>query len=608
MNYSTKKKNFFSSLLLGCFLRAKVTVTDTFRVSNKVSPRKCVVRFGKKGKLAPRFVGPFEITKRIGPVTYRLRLPDELNDVHDTFHVSNLKKCLAEPTLQILLDEIQLDAKLNFVEEPMEILEREFKKHKHSRISIVKIMLPRMMTRSAGRATATPRGGRTGRWTGREGGRTKEPRGRGHGKTGEPNDQGVEANEDVDGVFDFSTIIALQLQNLPPTILAPAGNQEYDGKGGAIVYTRWIEKMESVQDMNGCGDDKKVHELARLVPHLFTPKNKRIERYICGLAPQIEGTMAAVEPTTIQKVLQKAGTLTDEAIRNELLKKNPEKRGSSREPSRDRNVKDDNKRLGLCNRLGHLAKDCRVVPRMVNPVNARNLTTAHGWSTSRDKQSHSRLQTRDLIPFGHGSFDIIIGMDWLSKQKAEIVCHEKVVKIPLQKGKVLRVIGERPKEKVRHLMSAKSRKQKQGEIVVLRVHEDDILKTTFRTRYGNFEFIVMPFGLTNAPTTKEEHEMHLGLILKLLKKEKLYAKFSKCEFWLQEIQFLGHVINGDGICVDPSKTEVVKNWEAPRTLSEVRLFLGLVGYYRQFIKNFSKIAKSLTILTQKCKTFDWGEE
>ncbi|GJZ32463.1 retrotransposon protein, putative, ty3-gypsy subclass [Tanacetum coccineum] len=105
----------------------------------KVSSWKGVVRFGKKGKLAPRYVGPFEITERIGPVAYRLRLPQELNGVHDTFHVSNLKKCLADPTLQIPLDEIQVDAKLNFVEEQVEILEREFKKLKRSRIAIVKV-------------------------------------------------------------------------------------------------------------------------------------------------------------------------------------------------------------------------------------------------------------------------------------------------------------------------------------------------------------------------------------------------------------------------------------------------------------------------------------
>ncbi|GJV60217.1 hypothetical protein Tco_1466317 [Tanacetum coccineum] len=105
----------------------------------KVSPWKGVVRFGKKGKLAPRFVGPFEIIEKVGPMAYRLDLPEELNGVHDTCHVSNLKKCLADPTLKVPLDEIQVDAKLNFMEEPVEILEREFKKLKRSRITIVKV-------------------------------------------------------------------------------------------------------------------------------------------------------------------------------------------------------------------------------------------------------------------------------------------------------------------------------------------------------------------------------------------------------------------------------------------------------------------------------------
>ncbi|GKC15369.1 hypothetical protein Tco_1012151 [Tanacetum coccineum] len=105
----------------------------------KVSPWKGVVRFRKKGKLAPIFVGPFEIIEKVGPVAYRLDLPEELNGVHDTFHVSNLKKCLADPTLQVPLDEIRVDAKLNFVEEPVEILKREFKKLKRSRIAIVKV-------------------------------------------------------------------------------------------------------------------------------------------------------------------------------------------------------------------------------------------------------------------------------------------------------------------------------------------------------------------------------------------------------------------------------------------------------------------------------------
>ncbi|GJT26503.1 putative reverse transcriptase domain-containing protein [Tanacetum coccineum] len=109
------------------------------RVLLKVSPWKGVVRFGKKGKLAPRYVGPFEIVERVGPVAYRLKLPQELSCVHDTFHVSNLKKCLAEPDVQVPLDEIEIDENLRFVEEPIEIVERDVKKLKQRRIPLVKV-------------------------------------------------------------------------------------------------------------------------------------------------------------------------------------------------------------------------------------------------------------------------------------------------------------------------------------------------------------------------------------------------------------------------------------------------------------------------------------
>ncbi|GJT03106.1 hypothetical protein Tco_0824275 [Tanacetum coccineum] len=109
------------------------------RVMLKVSPWKGVVRFGKKGKLAPRYVGPFEILERIGPVAYRLRLPEELSGVHDTFHVSNLKKCLADASLHVPLNEIKVDKTLRFIEEPVEILDREIKSLKRSKISLVKV-------------------------------------------------------------------------------------------------------------------------------------------------------------------------------------------------------------------------------------------------------------------------------------------------------------------------------------------------------------------------------------------------------------------------------------------------------------------------------------
>ncbi|GKA25940.1 putative reverse transcriptase domain-containing protein [Tanacetum coccineum] len=403
----------------------------------------------------------------------------------------------------------------------------------------------------------------------------------------------------------------------------------------------------------------RFHELARLVPHLVTLESRKIERYVYGLATQIRGMVAATEPKTMQKAVQISGALTNEAVRNGSIKKIEIASGQLVE-------------------IDKVIRGCKL-------------------------EIEGHVFDIDLILFGHGSFDVIIGMDWLLDHKAEIICHEKVVRIPQLGGKVLRVLGESPKEKARLLMSVKASDKKQEEIVVvrnfpevflddlsrlppfreikfrielipgatpvakspnrlapseleelsgqlkelhdkgfirpssspwgapiffvkkkdgsfrmylssgyyqLRVHEDDIPKTAFRTRYGHFKFIVMPFGLTNAPAvfmdlmnrvckpyldkfmrvfiddiliyskTRDEHVEHLRLVLELLKKEKLYAKFSKCEFWLREVQFLGHVINGDGIHVDPSKIEVVKNWKAPITSFEVRLFLGLARYYR----------------------------
>nr|GFA93845.1 putative reverse transcriptase domain-containing protein [Tanacetum cinerariifolium] len=142
----------------------------------------------------------------------------------------------------------------------------------------------------------------------------------------------------------------------------------------------------------------------------------------------------------------------------------------------------------------------------------------------------------------------------------------------------------------------------------LRVREEDVPKTAFRTRYGHYEFQVMPFGLTNALANKKEHEEHLRTILKLLKKEELYAKFSKCEFWIPKVQFLGHVINSEGIHVDPAKIESIKDWVYPRSPTEIHQFLDLVGYYRRFIEGFSKIAKPMTKLTQKKIKFKWGDK
>nr|GEY53442.1 hypothetical protein [Tanacetum cinerariifolium] len=688
------------------------------------------------------------------------------------------------------------------------------------------------MTQSVGWPATKSLGGGTGVRVGK-GGKGRRPR-EGNDEhvndlNGQGNDQSMRAKEGVEGVNRNENIRNMlvngNLVGLTYKEFLACNPKEYDGNGGVVVLTRWIEKIENVQDMSACSIDQKVkytagsfveefcpshemqkletklwnhamvgaghvaytdrfHELARLVPHLVTPKSRKIEDFWYTV---------------------------NEAVRNGSIKK-VKKKGNMGEPSKDKNGRDDNKRTKTgnafantvnpvgrenagawpkcttcnyfhapegpyrtcfncnrpgawpkcttcnyfhapegpyrtclnCNRPGHLVKDCRGVPRNKNPVNARNplgracykcgstdhvrlacprlnraqgpggnrqnqVVANNGGQGHRNQENQARVRAFmlgadearqdsnvmmgtftlndhcattlfdsgadysfvsttvipllgiepnelgfryefeiasgqllkidkvikgcrleieghvfdiDLIPFEHGSFNVIIGMNWLSNHKAEIICHEKVVRIPLLNGKVLRVVGERPKEKARLLISVKISNKYQEEIIVvrvfpevflddlsglppvreieelnkltvknhyplpriddlfdqlqgsqffskidlrsgyhqLRVHEDDIPKTAFRTRYRHFKFAAMPFDdILIYSKTQEEHVEHLRIVLEFLKKEKLYAKFSKCEFWLREVQFLGHVINGSGIHVDPSKIEVVKN-------------------------------------------------
>ncbi|GJV12853.1 putative reverse transcriptase domain-containing protein [Tanacetum coccineum] len=227
----------------------------------------------------------------------------------------------------------------------------------------------------------------------------------------------------------------------------------------------------------------------------------------------------------------------------------------------------------------------------------------------------------DLMPIKLGSFDVVIGMDWLSKYHARIICDEKVVHIPI-KGETL-IIRDRgfirpstspwgapvlfvKKKDGSFRMCTDSRELKkltiknryplpriddlfdqlQGSSVYtkidlrsgyhqLRVRDEDIPMTAFRTRYRHYEFQVMPFGLTNALVIFMDlinrHANHLRIILELLKKKKLYAKFSKCDVWIHIVQFLRHLIDSQGLHVDPAKIEAVKNWISPTTPTEIRL-------------------------------------
>ncbi|GJS49782.1 putative reverse transcriptase domain-containing protein [Tanacetum coccineum] len=603
---------------------------------------------------------------------------------------------------------------------------------------------------------------------------------------------GVEGvNRNVEGVNggvgrapDFSMIIAQQLQNLLPAMLAQAlawwNSQIRTLSREVAVSMSWNEfKFMMIEEfcpshemqkmeielwnhvMVGAGHaayTDRFHELARLVPHLVTPKTRMIERYANGLAPQIRGMVVATEPKTIQKAVQISGALTDEAVRNRSIKK-VEKKGNVGEPSKDKNGWNGNKKTRTGNAFATTVNpDCRGVPRNVNPINARNPTVRACYecgSTNHVRSACPRLnraqgpkenhpnqvaannrgqghgnqgnQARgrafmlgaeearqnlnivtgtftlnnhftttlfdsgayysvvsttfipllglepsklgfkyeikiasgqlveidkvikgckleieghvfdiDLIPFGHGSFDVIIEIvvvrDFLEvfpddlsglppireiEFRIELIPGATpVAKSPyrLAPSELEELSGQLKElqDKELNKLTVKNRyplpriddpfDQLQGSQFFskidlrsgyhqLRVHEDDIPKTAFRTRYGHFEFTIMPFGLTNAPAvfmdlmnrvcrpyldkfvimfiddiliyskTREEHVEHLRLVLGLLKKEKLYAKFSKCEFWLREVQFLRHVINGNGIHVDPSKIEAGEEQE-----------------------------------------------
>jgi hypothetical protein len=163
----------------------------------------------------------------------------------------------------------------------------------------------------------------------------------------------------------------------------------------------------------------------------------------------------------------------------------------------------------------------------------------------------------------------------------------------------------------------------------VRIKEEDISKTAFRTRYGHYEFTVVPFGLSNAPIvfmclmngvfreyldkfvnvflydiliyskSEKEHEHHLRMVLQVLREHQLYAKLRKRSFYQKQIHYLGHIISKDGITVDLEKIEAIREWSAPKNVTEVRSFMGLTGYYRRFIEGFSKIAHPITSLLKK---------
>ncbi|GJV13560.1 putative reverse transcriptase domain-containing protein [Tanacetum coccineum] len=498
-----------------------------------------------------------------------------------------------------------------------------------------------------------------------------------------------------------------------------------------------IKKLEvemwnlKVKGTDVVGYNQRFQELALMFVRMFPEESDKIEKYVGGLPDKIHGSVMASKPKTMQDAIEFATELMDKKISTF-----PECQAENKRKFNDTSRNNQNQQLPP--KRHNVARAYTAGPRVLQmPI----LLTTKGALGQGQTQTQISLRSQiditpttldhyynveladrkiigintiirgctlnflnhpfniDLIPVELGSFDVIIGMDWLAKYQAVIVCAEKIVRIPWgNETLIARSDGsDRGNETRLNIISCtKTQKyilkgchvflaqvttkktedksegnqedlsifltlgssglvcQEEGWIISnvhrllrteqangyhqLRVHEEDIPKTTFRTRYGYYEFQVMPFGLTNTSAVfmdlmnrvckpyldkfmivfiddiliysrnKKEHEEHLKAILELLKKEELYAKFSKCKFWIPKVQFLGHVIDSQGIHVDSAKIKSIKDWASPKTPTEIRQFLGLVGYYRRFIKGFLKISKSMTKLTQKGVKFDWGSE
>ncbi|GKB96824.1 putative reverse transcriptase domain-containing protein [Tanacetum coccineum] len=404
-------------------------------------------------------------------MAYKLELPRELQGIHNTFHVSNLKKCLSDEDLIIPLDEVRIDEKLHFIEEPIEIMDREVKQLKQSRIPIVKV-----------------------RWNSS----------RGPEYTWEREDQ------------------ILKLDDV--TSSRPAGIDEAVRMGyqlmGQIIQDKTDEASEGENRKSEGDRGGRVSVLgavdAQQDPKVITGTFLLNNRYATTLFDSgADKSFVSTNFSTLIDIEPDAVILCGEKkVRIPL-------EGKTLVIEGDRN----NSRLKIEKRL----EDVPVI-RDFPKVFSKELP---GLSPPRQVEFRINL-IPDAAPVARAPYRLALSeMKELSNQLQELSEKGSSVysKIDLQSG-----------------------------YHQLRIREEDIPITAFRTRYGNYE-------------NKEEHGEHLKTILNLLRSKNLYAKFSKCDFWLDSVQFLGHVIDSNGVHVDPAKIEAIKNWAAPTTPTKVRQFL-----------------------------------
>ncbi|GJS94785.1 putative reverse transcriptase domain-containing protein [Tanacetum coccineum] len=488
-----------------------------------------------------------------------------------------------------------------------------------------------------------------------------------------------------------------------------------------------IQKMETelwnltVKNNDLTAYTQRFQELTMMCTKMVPGEEDQVEKFIGGLLDNIQGNVIVVEPTRLQDAVRIAKNLMDQKLKGYV---NTRGQNVSRAYMVGNNEKKEyeggpmvNQRDVTCFECGeHKEHYKRIIPIGKNQnrgeqsnsscckegkknmsigggdangallditPSALDVSYAVELADGRTSETNTVLRgctlgllghpfNIDLMPIDLGSFDVIIGMDWLAKNHAVIVCDEKIVRIPYG-NEILIVQGDKSDKEKKSTLSIiscekaqkymekgcqlflaqvtmkenkdKSKEKRLEDVPTVRdfleVFPEDlpglppirqvefqidlvpgaapVARAPYRLAPSEMEELstqlqelsdkgfIRPSSSPWGALTKEEHDTHLRLILEFLKKEELYAMFSKCDFWLSKVQFLRHVIDSEGIHVDPAN-ESIKDWESPKTSTEIHQFLGLAGYYQLFIEGSSKIAKPMTKLTQKSVKFNWGEK
>nr|GEW06892.1 putative reverse transcriptase domain-containing protein [Tanacetum cinerariifolium] len=409
----------------------------------------------------------------------------------------------------------------------------------------------------------------------------------------------------------------------------------FKGNEGVVGLTRWIEKMESVFNISGCaienqkleiklwnlkvkGNDvptytNRFQELTLICIKFVANENEKIDKYINGLPDNIYRNVKSSKPRTLDETIKLTNNLMDQKLHTYAERADNKRKiedtsrnnhGHQQQPFKKQNVSKVNnmgtgerkpyegslpkctkcqhhhngpctQKCHNCNEVGNFARDCRSSGN-TNVANAQRDSKEPPKGMEEDKLGGKQIK------------DVPIVRDFLEVFPKDLPCLPPARPVEFQ---IDLIPGAAPVARAPYRLAPSEMKELSEQL-------QELFDKGFIRPSSS------PWG---APDVKE-HEEHLKAILELLKGEKLYAKFSKCEFWIPKVQFLGHVIDSRGIHVDPAKIEPIKDWASPKTPTKIRQFLGLAGYYRRFIEGFSKIAKSMMKLTQKGIKFDWGSK